>query len=43
MRRVVVAGLGMTRFGKFPERNLKSLAREAVQAALEDAGGRGPR
>ena len=34
----VVAGVGMTRFGKFLERGLKSLGTEAVQAALADAG-----
>ena len=32
-----VAGIGMTRFGKFPDRGLKSIAGEAVLAALEDA------
>lgn len=35
---VVVAGIGMTNFGKFLDRNLKSLAGEAVGAALKDAG-----
>ncbi len=34
----VVAGVGMTQFGKFLERGLKSLGTEAVQAALDDAG-----
>lgn len=38
MRQVVIAGTGMTRFGKFPERTLKSLATEAATAALADAG-----
>lgn len=38
MREVIVAGIGMTRFGKFMDRNLKSLSEEAVAAALEDAG-----
>ncbi|MDT0634568.1 thiolase family protein [Spectribacter hydrogenoxidans] len=33
-----IAGVGMTRFGKHPDRDLKSLAAEAVQAALADAG-----
>lgn len=37
MREVVVAGTGMTAFGQFPERSLKSLAGEAVAAALADA------
>ncbi len=38
MRPVVVAGVGMTSFGKFLERNVKSLCEEAVKAALIDAG-----
>lgn len=33
-----IAGVGMTRFGKFLERGLKSLTEEAVHAALADAG-----
>lgn len=37
MRDVFVAGVGMTRFAKQPERNLKSLAAEAVEAALVDS------
>src|SRR5215472_7392394 len=37
MREVVIAGVGMTRFAKQPERNLKSLAGEAVRDALADA------
>jgi acetyl-CoA acyltransferase len=36
--RVAVAGVGMTRFGKFPERGVRSLAEEAVSDALKDAG-----
>jgi acetyl-CoA acyltransferase len=35
---VVIAGAGMTRFGKFPERSIRSLAEEAVAEALGDAG-----
>jgi acetyl-CoA acetyltransferase len=35
---VVVAGIGMTRFGKFLERGVRSLAEEAVSEALKDAG-----
>ena len=38
MRDVVVAGVSMTRFGKFLDRGIRSLAEEAVQSALEDAG-----
>jgi acetyl-CoA acyltransferase len=37
MRKVVIGGVGMTPFGKFLERNLKSLAEEAVGLALKDA------
>lgn len=33
-----VAGVGMTRFGKFLDRGLKSLAAEAIEEALKDAG-----
>lgn len=35
---VYVAGVGMTRFGKFPEASLRQLGREAGHAALTDAG-----
>jgi acetyl-CoA acyltransferase len=38
MRDVAVIGAGMTRFGKFLERSMKDLAREAVQEALKTAG-----
>ncbi len=38
MRNVVIAGIGMTPFGKFLDRNLKSLSEEAVRIALADAG-----
>lgn len=38
MQDVLIAGAGMTRFGKFPERSLRSLAEEAVDEALHDAG-----
>lgn len=37
MRKVVIGGIGMTQFGKFIERNLKSLSEEAVGLALKDA------
>ncbi len=33
-----IAGAGMTSFGKHPDRGLKSLAAEAISAALADAG-----
>ena len=38
MRGVAVVGAGMTRFGKYLDRNLKSLTKEAVEAALSSAG-----
>jgi len=34
----IIAGAGMTAFGKFPDRSLKDLAGEAITAALADAG-----
>jgi acetyl-CoA acetyltransferase len=40
MRDVYVAGVGMTRFAKQPERTLKELTGEAVTAALKDASAR---
>ncbi|QVQ51523.1 thiolase family protein [Spiractinospora alimapuensis] len=38
MRDVVISGVGMTAFGKHPERPVSSLAAEAVGEALTDAG-----
>jgi acetyl-CoA acetyltransferase len=38
MRDVYVAGAGMTRFGKFPDSSVRSLAEEATAAALADGG-----
>jgi acetyl-CoA acyltransferase len=38
MRRVAVVGAGMTRFGKWLDRSLKDLGREAVEAAMKQAG-----
>ncbi|MBI5444075.1 MAG: thiolase family protein [Deltaproteobacteria bacterium] len=38
MRDVAVVGIGMTQFGKLAERSGKDLVREAVEAALTDAG-----
>ena len=37
MRQVSIIGVGMTRFGKFLERSLQDLGREAVWNAIEDA------
>jgi acetyl-CoA acetyltransferase len=38
MRDVAVIGAGMTRFGKFLDRSMKDLTREAVDGALSSAG-----
>ncbi|MFQ5473364.1 MAG: thiolase family protein, partial [Dehalococcoidia bacterium] len=38
MRDVAIVGAGMTRFGKYMDRGLKDLSREAVTAALDSAG-----
>ena len=38
MRDVAVVGAAMTRFGKYLDRSLKDLTREAVQGALDSAG-----
>jgi len=34
----IIAGVGMTRFMKYPDKGLKQLGAEAVQAAVADAG-----
>ncbi len=33
-----IIGVGMTRFGKFPEKGIKDLVRESVEKAISDAG-----
>jgi acetyl-CoA acyltransferase len=38
VRKVAIAGAGMTRFAKYPDQGLKELSREAVLAALAAAG-----
>jgi acetyl-CoA acetyltransferase len=38
MREVALIGVGMTKFGKFMDRGLKELGREACWAAIKDAG-----
>lgn len=38
MEDVVILGVGMTRFGKFMDKSLKDLTREAMTKVLEDAG-----
>ena len=40
MRDVAVIGVGMTRFGKFPDKGIKDLVREAVEDALGHSGTR---
>jgi len=37
MREVVVAGVGICRFGRYPDRDYQDLGREAVMNALKDA------
>jgi acetyl-CoA acetyltransferase len=38
MRDVAIIGVGMTKFGKAPDRSIKSLAAEAVEAAITHSG-----
>lgn len=38
MTDIRVVGVGMTQFGKFPDRSPRAMVREAVQAALADSG-----
>lgn len=38
MRDVAVIGVGVTKFGKFPERLLSGMGRDAVIAAIKDSG-----
>ena len=38
MSDVYIIGLGMLRFGKYPDRNVTDMAHEVTRAALEDAG-----
>lgn len=38
MRETVIRGVGMTLFGRFPDRSIKDLGREAIEGALADAG-----
>src|SRR3990170_1479219 len=37
MRKVYVAGVGMSKFGKFPKRSVESIGQESILAALKDA------
>lgn len=36
--KIYIVGVGMTRFGKMPDRSVKDLTREVVELALADAG-----
>jgi acetyl-CoA acyltransferase len=38
MRDATIVGAGLTRFGKFPDATLRTMAHEAIAAALADAG-----
>ena len=38
MREVVVLGAGLHRFGRFPDKSLQDLGREAIKNALDDSG-----
>lgn len=38
MREVVIAGVGLHPFGRFPEKSIEEMARSAVLEALKDAG-----
>lgn len=37
MEKVHIVGIGLTKFGRFPDRSIESLAVEAISAALKDA------
>ncbi len=38
MREVVVLGAGLHRFGRFPDKSLQDMGREAIKNALDDSG-----
>jgi acetyl-CoA acyltransferase len=38
MREVCIVGVGMHKFGRWPEKSVGDMAREAIKAALDDAG-----
>ena len=42
MRDVAVIGVGMHPWGKFPDSSITAMCRQAVEAALEDAGATWP-
>ncbi|MFP4226834.1 MAG: thiolase family protein, partial [Desulfobacterales bacterium] len=37
MTNVYIAGLGMIRFNKYPDKNVRSMAHEVIQAVLDAA------
>ncbi len=37
---VYIAGVGMTKFGLYPDRSIKKMVREAVELCLADASAR---
>ena len=37
METIYVCGVGMTAFGRYPDKSIKDLTREAVSAAMQDA------
>ena len=38
MTNVYIVGLGMIRFNKYPDRNVRDMAHEVIRLALDDAG-----
>ncbi len=38
MREVVIIGVGLHKFGRFPEKTVREMGREAIENALEDSG-----
>jgi acetyl-CoA acetyltransferase len=38
MSNVYIIGLGMIRFNKYPDRNVRDMAHEVIRLALADAG-----
>lgn len=38
MREVCIIGVGLHKFGRWPEKSVSDMGREAIQAALDDAG-----
>jgi acetyl-CoA acyltransferase len=38
MREVCIVGVGLHKFGRWPDKSVGAMGREAIQAALKDAG-----